>query len=398
MIRTFRYRLNPSRAQVALLMEWLEVTRELYNAAIQERKEAWRKQRVSVSRYDQQVQIVDIRSVRPDVSAVSVYALRGALRRAEKAFVAFFRRLKAGLNPGYPRFKPFRRWATLEFNNTLRASPVVAGGKRIAVPLVGKVKLKYHRPLEGRPRAMRITLGGDKHWYVSIVCEGVMPKVMPLTGKSVGVDLGLLTFAATSDGELFDNPRPLSVARFRVERAQRRVSRRKRGSKRRKVAACSFARLHAHVAGIRREHHIAVARSLVARFDTIYAEALNIQGLARSALAKSVHDAGWGRFLHWLRCKAESAGREVVVVAPHGTSKTCSACGCVKDSLPLSERVFRCESCDFTIDRDVNAAINIKAAGIAAQGAAPLVKGRHRSAKPAKSGLLHNTPHVEIGS
>ena len=143
------------------------------------------------------------------------------------------------------------------------------------------------------------------------------------------------------------------------------------------------------MAGIRREHHITVARSLVERYDTIYVEDLNVKGLARSALAKSVNDAGWSTFCHWLGVKAEEAARQVVKVAPAGTSKTCSFCGCVKEALPLSERIFHCDACGLTIDRDVNAAVNIKRAGTLAQGAAPAVGGRRRSAPSTKAAHRH---------
>lgn len=384
MTRTYRYRLVPTRAQAAVLFEWLRLTRELYNAALEERRDAWAKQRIAVSRYDQQAQLPSVREVRPEFQGVPAIVMRGAVHRLDKAFAAFFRRCKSGEKPGYPRFKSARRWNTLEFDNPIEGEPIIAGGKRVKVPLLGKVKLHYHRPLEGRPRTMTITLNSDGHWYVGIACDGVAAKPQPAVGASVGVDLGLLTFAATSDGELFENPRPIQAARIDVERAARRVSRRKRGSKRRRRAARLLAKQHARVVNIRREHHIAAARSLVARYDTIFVEDLNVKGLASGMLAKSVKDAGWAQFRHWLDCKAEEAGRTVVDVDPRGTSQTCSRCGCeVRKSLAV--RVHRCPDCGLTVDRDVNAAINIKAAGMAVQGEARAVGRPRRSAKCAKA-------------
>ena len=390
--RSYRYRLAPSRVQAATLMAWLRLTRELYNAALQERKEAWDKQRISVTRYDQQAQLPAIRADCADFAAVPAIALRGAIHRLDKAFVAFFRRVKSGERPGYPRFKSARRWNCIEFDNPVVGDPIVAGGKRVKVPLLGKVKLCYHRPLEGRPRTMKIKLDGDGNWYISIACDGVQAKPLPATGASVGVDLGLLTFAATSDGEMFENPRPLRVARIRMERAQRRVSRRKKGSKRRRRAVRLLGRQYAHVANIRREQHIVVARSLVARYDTIYVEDLNIKGLAAGMFAKSVNDAAWGRFQHWLDCKAEEAGRRVVEVDPRGTSQTCSRCGCVGEHKSLAVRVHRCADCGLEIDRDVNAAVNVKSLGMSEQGGARAVGRPRRSAKCAKAN--HRAGHA----
>jgi putative transposase len=222
---------------------------------------------------------------------------------------------------------------------------------------------------------MKLTLDSDGHWYIGIACDGVVVKPPPATGRTVGVDLGLITFAATSDGEMFSNPRAAAFARLRTERAARRLSRRKKGSHRRRKARVLLAKHHAHVANIRRESHITVARALVSRYDTIFVEELNVKGLARSALAKSVNDAAWGNFGHWLRVKAEEAAREVIEVDPRGTSQNCSRCGCVAvEKLSLAVRTFRCGECGFMIDRDVNAAVNIKGAGMALRREAPRSK------------------------
>jgi putative transposase len=189
----------------------------------------------------------------------------------------------------------------------------------------------------------------------------VPPNPLPPTGHEAGVDLGLKSFAVTSDGEVFDNPQVMRRAENSVASAQRRVSKKKRGGRNRRKAARLLSKRHRHLKNVRREHHIHVARALVAGYDFIAVEALNIKGLARGMLSKSVHDAGWGNFLGWLRTKAEEAGRVVVEVNPAGTSQTCSACGeTVRKSLAV--RVHRCP-CGLVMDRDENAALNILAAG-----------------------------------
>ena len=360
------------------MLEWLRLTREIYNAALQERRDAWAKQRVSVTRADQEKQLPAVREARPEFDDVPIRVQRGALRRIDKAFAAFFRRCKAGEKPGYPRFKSSDHFSSILIDDLDGRSPIVAGGRRVKVPMLGKIKCyQIDRPLQGTPKAMRITTDGDGHWFVTFACVDVPAKPLPATGEAVGVDLGLLTFAATSDGEKFRNPRVLDAQRIATERAQRRVSRRVLGSRRRRGAVRLLRSHHARTANLRRENHIHVARSLVGRYDTIFVEALSILGLARGALARSVNDAAWGNFLHWLRCKAENAGREVVGVDPRGTSLTCSRCGCVGPKLPLSQRVFRCADCGFTADRDVNAGCNIKGLGLALRRGAALVEARH---------------------
>lgn len=384
MIRSYRYRLTPTKAQAIVLFSWLRLTREIYNAALQERRDAHVKQKVNISRYDQQKQIKDVRAVREDVAIVPVTVIRGAIHRLDKAFTAFFRRCKAGEKPGYPRFKSASRWNTLEFDNPLNGSPVVAGGKRVKVPLLGKVRLTYHRPIEGCPRTMSITSNGDGHWYVSIACDGVSEKLLPATGKTVGVDLGITHFAVTSDGDLYDNLRPLATARLETERAQRRVARRKRGSKRRKWAVRMLRKKHQHIVNIRREHNISVAKSLVDSYGTIVIEKLDVKEMVKGKFAKSINDAAWGNFKRWLNCKAEEAGRTVVEVNPRFTSQTCSRCGYI-DAASRNGKFFCCVNCGFNGDADVNAAVNIKGLGTSLRGTASAVGERCRSAKCMKT-------------
>lgn len=391
MLRSYRYRLVPTKAQERSLITWIHLTREIYNAGLQERRDAWGKQKVHVSVFDQIKQLPGVRAARPEFEAVPSVVQRGALRRLDRAFAGFFRRCRTGGAPGFPRFKGRDQFSSILIDDLDQKNPIVAGGKRVKIPMLGKVKLHMHRAIEGTPKAMRLTVDAGGRWFVTFACVDVQSRPLPATGRVIGVDLGLTTFAATSDGEMFINPRHERTARIATERAQRRVSRRKRGSKRRHAARVLYAKQRAHVAAVRREHHIQVARSLVSKYDVICVEALNVKGLARSRLAKSVNDAGWGSFLHWLRVKAESAGREVVEVDPRGTSQTCPDCGTVAKKT-LAERVHRC-SCGLVCDRDVAAARVILGAGLALWGAAPVVVGQRRSAKP-KSTAHRSTPRA----
>lgn len=384
MYRSYQYQLKPTPGQDRVLRSWLRINCELYNAALQERRDAWAKQKVKVGKYDQQLQLKDIRFDRPDLCTVPVAALRGTLNRLDKAYTAFFRRCKAGDKPGYPRFKSARRWDTLEFENQPGKGFICANGKRIHIVGLGKVKIRLHRPLGGVPCTLKVSICGDRQWRVSISCEDVPAQPLPATGQTVGIDLGLSTFVATSDGELYDNPRPMRSARVALERAQRRVTKRKIGSHRRRKAAALLRKQHVRVARVRREHHIKVARQLVQRYDIVYVEKLNIAGLAKSCLSKSISDAGWSIFLHWLSVKAESAGRTVVQVDPAYTTQTCSGCGAVAKKT-LAERAHRCP-CGVVLDRDINAAINIKnkGAGLALRREAAVPIAPRRPEKRAK--------------
>lgn len=379
MIRSYRYRLRPTRAQAVVLGKWLFLTRQIYNAALQERRDAWQKCRVSVSAFDQSKSLSLIRADDPTFAAVSLVALRGVIRRLDRAFAGFFRRCKSGDTPGFPRFKSARHWNSLHFDDLSGRSPLASSGKCIRIPVLGPIRLKLHRPIEGTPKALRLTTDAAGRWYATLACVDVPAKPLAPSSAEVGVDLGLLSFAASSDGQLFENPRATAASRIAVERAARLVSRRERGSRRRRKAAILLALKHAHVAAVRRENHIGVAKALVARYGAIFVEGLNIKGLARGFLAKSVNDAGWGNFLHWLRTKAEEAGREVVEVDPRGTSQTCPKCASVK-AKPLSERVHRCD-CGLVLDRDVAAAQVILGLGMSLRGAALAVGRRQRSEK-----------------
>ncbi len=369
--RSHRYKLRPTQRQSRMLMAWLALTRELYNAALQEKRDAWKKCQARVTMYDQMHSLAEIRIARPEFQRIPVVVLRGALRQLNRAFGAFFRRVKSGEKPGYPRFKAARRFNTISIDQLAR-DPLDSARRRLIIPLLGNVKVGVHRPLEGVPKTMRLTLANGR-WHVAIQCVDVPTKPLSKTDREVGIDLGLKSFAVTSDGEVFNNPRVLRGAENSIARAQRRVAKRKRGSHRRHKAVRLLAKQHAHVRNVRRQGHIDVARALVARYDTICVEALNIKGLARSRLAKSVNDAGWASFLQWLDVKAEEAGREVVKVNPVGTTQLCSRCG-ERVEKDLSVRVHRCP-CGLVMDRDVNAARNILARGRRARRGAPGCNG-----------------------
>jgi putative transposase len=317
-----------------------------------------------VTRNEQEREILLVREVRPEYKLIHTHVLHNVITRLELAYRGFFRRLRAGEKPGFPRFKGRGSYRTFTFTDAGDRNGVglVAGGKRVRIFGVGNVKIKLHRPIEGRIKQASVTLCSDGHWYIAFACADVPAKPLPPTGASVGVDVGITTFAALSDGTLIANPRPYESAQYALAKANRRVARRKRWSGRRRKAVALLAKQHCRVARIRRDFQHKLALELVRQYDAIYFEDLNIAGLSRMVRAKQVRDAAWGLFGLITSSKAECAGRWFSRSNPCGTSQTCSGCG---KPVPkgLAVRVHSCPHCGLVLDRDVNAARNIESRG-----------------------------------
>lgn len=355
MVRSFRYKAKMNATAVRNAEWQLVRCAELYNAALEERREAWRLQRKSINYFDQTKQITLIKRDRPEYATIGSGVLENCLKRLDLAFRAFYRRVKHGEKAGYPRFKSSRRYDSLTFR---RGSGWRLDGRHLAMQGIGTVKLFLSRPVEGTIKTVTLKRDGCGDWWVVFVCEGVPAKPLPATGEKVGIDLGLSHYAALSDGKLIENPRPLRAAEHGVRHAQRRVAKKARGGANRRKAVRCLARRSRHVQNVRRDFHWKLARAIVQQFDFIAVEDLNVKGLAGTMFAKSVHDAAWSDFLHALATKAEDAARDLVRVDPRGTSQACSECGCVVRKT-LSDRVHSCRECGCVLDRDVNAARNI---------------------------------------
>ncbi len=354
-LKAFQYRLYASKAQSEALLEMLETCRRLYNRSLAERRDAYEREGKSLNYYDQANTLREQRKRNPYLARVNYSATQDVLRRLDKAFQAFFRRLKAGEKPGYPRFKPKGRYDSMTF-------PAYGDGcrlkdKRLYLQNVGRVKLKLHRPLKGRIKTVTVRRKADS-WYASFACE-VEAVPLPPSDNMCGVDLGLETFAVTSDGEFFPAVKYLRKAARNLKRLQRRVSRREKGSNRRRRAVRQLARTHLHIANQRKDTAHKVARSLVKRYGLIAVEDLRVNNMLKNhRLAGSISDAGWNLFVNILKAKAAEAGRQVVEVDPRNTSQTCSGCGRIVQK-PLSKRWHSCPVCGTSLHRDVNAAINI---------------------------------------
>ena len=334
----------------------LDTHRHLYNRALAERKDAWESEQRTVRYGEQSGHLKADRTTNPHLAKTNFSSCQATLRRLDRAFAAFFRRIKAGEKPGYPRFRGFGRFDSVEFPSYGDGCRLRDG--RAEFQHIGRVKLKLHRPIEGTIKTMRFKREADG-WYVVFSCD--LGDVRPeLSSKpDVGIDLGLNAFLTTSDGEHVAPPKLYRKAQDVLRRAARKVARRGKGSNRRKKAVVLLAKHHQHVANQRRDFHHKTARDLVTRFGLIAHEKLNVRGIARTRLAKSTHDAGWAAFLAILAQKAASAGVTTVAVDPRNTSQACSNCGALPEvKKTLKDRVHVC-SCGLTLDRDWNAARNI---------------------------------------
>lgn len=353
--RNYKYRIYPTRKQARLLNRLLELHRGLYNAALQQRIVAWRDHKQTINVYAQGLELKEIRQEEEGFAWCNHNALKRTLRRLDKAFQAFFRRVRKGdEKPGFPKFKSRRNFNSIEYtyDNGLR----LANG-RVYVQEVGHIRMFQHRPIpEGaKIKAAVIKFERPNRWYAVFALELPIADVSLQDSPQVGIDMGLEYFCVLSTGELIENPRWFRAAEGELAILQKRRSRCKRGSKRYKELSRQIARLHSRVANKRHDFHNQLSTRLVREFGLIAIEDLNIKGLAKSHVRKSIGDAGWSQFLYMLEYKAEEHGSRFYRVNPRNTSQICSECGCVVKK-ELSERKHNCPSCGYIAHRDVNAA------------------------------------------
>jgi putative transposase len=358
--KTYKYKLQPTAEQEGAMAFVLRRCRELYNAGLQERRDAWQKCGVSITAASQSAQLPAIKEVRPEYRDVHSQVLQDVLTRLDRAFQAFFRRVNAGETPGYPRFQGPNRYNSFTYKQVGNGATLDNGF--LVLSKIGRLAVRWSRPLGGMPKTVTVSREADG-WYACFSCAGVPIQPLPLTGQETGIDLGLESFATLATGEPIANPRLFRVAERHLKRAQRRVSRRKQGSHRRRKAVHQLARAHQRVRRARRDFHHKTALGLVRAYDTLYHEDLQTAHLLRNHhLAKSIADAGWSAFLGILSFKAVEAGKTVVAVPPAFTSQACSGCG-VLVSKGLSVRWHLCPECGTSLHRDHNAARNILRVG-----------------------------------
>lgn len=356
-VKTFKYRLYPTSAQEKCLSLCLDAARSWYNMCVAERKYAYELEGRTVGLYEQLRLVKNYKAAFRRFKDVHSHILQVATADCDKAFQAFFRRVKAGEAPGYPRFKGYHYFDSFgfkEYGNGFRLD-----GRRLKLSAVGRVAVRWHRPVEGKVKTARIRRTAGK-WYVCFSCELTDPVALAPTGRQVGIDLNVENLLVDSNNERIESPQYYRVAQAELRRAQRALQRTKKGSKNRRKAIRRVQRLHEHIKNQRQDFLNKVANSYVQANDLIALEALRIKNMVRNhPLSKSILDQGWGYLRNRFVVKAASAGRQTVLVNPAHTSDSCSNCGEPFPEFALSVRWVTCGHCGLSLARDHNAAINI---------------------------------------
>lgn len=356
-VKTFEYKIRPNKKFFAACERALDASRFVYNCGLEHRIRVYEANGKSVGLYEQFQELTEARKEIPELRNTLRTIQADALERLDEAFKAFFRRIKAGEKPGFPRFKGCHRYRTFGLKlEPKRQCPLK--GDKLVVPGVGYCRVRLSRPVQGRCRQLRITRRADG-WYALLICDTVRPEPLPKTGQAVGIDVGLTSFAALSTGEKIENPRHLGRFDVALAKRQQRLSKKKKNSQRWIKAREGLALQYLKVQRARKDFHCKTAAILVKRFDRIAVEDLSIRGLVRNhRLAQAIFDVAWNQFFGILQSKAADAGRQFERVNPRYTSQDCSNCG-HRQSMPLTMRTYRCANCALSVCRDVNAACNI---------------------------------------
>jgi putative transposase len=369
MRKTYKYRVYPTRKQQRLLDQALEECRWVYNQTLALRRDAWQQEGRSLRLYDTQGYLPRWKEERPALQAVHSQVLQNVQVRVDLAFNAFFRRVRAGEKPGYPRFKSQGRYDSLtypQYGNGARLE-----GSTLTLSKVGTLQVVLHRPVAGAIKTVTLRRTATGKWYACLSCEVAGRDPAPRPDTAVGVDVGLASFATLSNGEKVANPRFFRRDERALAKAQRRLAAVEKGTLERAQRRRVVGRIHERIANRRADFAHQTARGLVNRFGVVVFEDLNTHGLLQNhGLAKSIADAAWGQLVQYTVYKAEEAGRRIVLVDPRYTSQMCSRCGrlVAKD---LSVRVHECPRCGLVLDRDQNAAINILRLGLQSLGESP---------------------------
>ena len=372
MVKSFKYRLRPTKKQENILLSHIDECRILYNQLLCARIQAWEKRKQSLSKYDQDKTLPMLKGEYEPFTLVHSQVLQQVSQRVDLAFKGFFRRLKerakTGEKAGFPRYKGQHRYDSItypQFSNSCRLD-----SKGLRLSKIGCIRVVQHRPLGGVPKTCTITRTATGKWFASIPCDiGDIDKNTTFE-RPVGIDIGLEKFAMFSDKTKVSNPRFLRKEEKSLAKAQRNWDKVKKASaKKREKARKVVARVHERIRNKRHNFAHQESRKMVNEYDFIVAEKLEPQKMQKNRrLSKSISDAAWSLFRHCLEYKAEEAGIGFKAVDPKYTSQDCSACG-HREKKKLSQRVHHCKQCGYKTDRDHNAAINILTLGLQSQAA-----------------------------
>jgi len=361
MLKTFRYRLRPTAHQRTLLEQNLEICRWVYNETLAVRKNTWEQEHKSLSLYDTNKLLTSWKQSKPELTQVHSQVLQNAQARVDLALNAFFRRVKAGEKPGYPRFRGHGRYDSFTF----KQSGFRLEDRGLFLSKIGLVKIVLHRPVEGKVKTLTVRRDSVGNWYACFSCE-VEEKPLPPVDRIVGIDLGLTTFAVFSDGQEIQRQRWMKQDAKDIARLQRKKERLPKGSPERKKAVHALQHAYQRQTHRRNDFSHQESRKLVNTYQWIVFEDLDIRGMQSTKnrlINRGIADVAWGQFVRYTTEKAAEAGRGVVRIDPRNTTQLCSGCG---EMVPkdLHVRKHHCPHCGLELGRDQNAALNILARGL----------------------------------
>jgi len=377
----FKFRLYPSRAQIETLETQLELCRQTHNLLLASCKEAYEETGKTLSEFDLNKSLPYLKTQKPEITQVFSQVLQNISKRIKTGYNNFFARRKAGLKAGLPRFKKHGRYKSI----TYPQSGFKVEGNRLHLSKIGAIRIRQHRELRGQIKTLTVKRMPSGKWYACFSCI-VEPQPKDKPFKDVGLDVGLKSYAVLSDGSQIKNPRFYRKSEKRLGHLQREFSRKKKGSRNWVKAKVKVARIHEKTGNQRTDFLHKGSRKIADKYETVYVEDLKIRNMVRNhCLAKSISDAGWGRFIGMIAYKVEGTGGQLVQVNPRGTTQNCSRCG-NKVEKSLSVRIHECPYCGLKMDRDHNAALNI------------LVRGREIRREPPESRPAEDkttTPAIE---
>jgi putative transposase len=345
-MKAFKFKVKrPNQKIVQRFEQTLDLCRELYNAGLQERRDAWKLNRIGISYVEQANQLGEIKTIRDDLETIHSQVLQDVLKRLDKTFKAFFGRVKKGVKAGFPRFKGKNFFDSFCFPQ----SGFRLTGDKLTLSKIGTFKIHLSQTMLNKVKTCTIKREVSG-WFVIFTVEDEK-QILPKTGKQIGIDVGIESFATLSDGTQIDNFKYYEFSQKKLTIAQRKVSRRKKGSNQRRKAVNQLRRIHQKIKNQRSDFAHKVSTHLIKEYDLIAIEKLNILGMSKGILSKQIHDAAWSSFFQKLKYKAENAGRELKEVNPAGTSQTCICGETVKKD--LSVRHHRCLVCGHSEHRDI---------------------------------------------
>ena len=376
-MRTYRFRIYPSNRQISMLESTINLCRELYNAMLQQRIYAYKLGR-KINYNSQQDEIPEIKNAFPEYLSIHSQVLQDIARRMDRAYANFFRRMGEKKNgerakAGFPRFKSRERYNSITYT---QSGFKITDNGHVWLSKIGEIRMFMHRPIIGEIKTLSIKRDKVGDWFITLTVETdsipdkseeaeTMQDSQFQPVKPVGIDMGLKSIITTSDGSQIEPPHFLIKSERKLKRAQRNLSTKKKGSGKREKAKTKVAKVHRKIERQRDDFSHKLSNSLLGDHDLSVVEDLNIEAMVKNHhLAKSIADASWNRIVKFTTYKAESAGVVVVLVDPRYTSQQCSGCGNIMHDLKLSDRIYHCNACGLTIDRDLNAAINMKRKGM----------------------------------